>query len=224
MRLILTGCATALMLACGAAHAGFHFMQIQQLSGGLGGDSSIQAIQLRMRQAGQGFVNTRRLRAFDAAGNNPVEIVTFGNNVSNANLGSTILIATADFQTATGITPDFIMTNPIPASYLPAGRVTFESGTSIYWSVSWGGTNYTGSNTGLTTNDSDGDFGPPFDGPLPSTGTTALTFGGAANASSTTNATDYSETAAGAVYTNNAGESAALTIPDLVFADGFEQP
>jgi len=63
------------------------------------------------------------------------------------------------------------MTQTIPASYLAAGRLTYEDdfGT-ILWSVSWGRPrNYTGPETGsivqLTPTEN---FGPAFSGPLPS--------------------------------------------------------
>ena len=50
------------------------------------------------------------------------------------------------------------MTKPIPASYPPAGRLTFQSGATIYWAICWGGASYTGSTTGNATNDDDGTF------------------------------------------------------------------
>ena len=104
---------------------------------------------------------------------------------------------------------------PIPASYLAAGRIifrkpTFMSGGAL-WSLSWGGTNYTGPNTGLTTNDADGDFAPPYPGVLPSDGTAAVLFSGAASAMSTNNAADYAITGGAATFTNNAGDSTSIT-------------
>ncbi len=60
------------------------------------------------------------------------------------------------------------MDNLIPPSYLAAGRLTFSrpgfSNGDALWSVSWGGANYTGPNTGAITNDADGNFAPPFAG------------------------------------------------------------
>ena len=51
------------------AFASFHLMQIEQVIGGVNGDTSRQAIQLRMRFGGQNFVSVARVRAWDATGN-----------------------------------------------------------------------------------------------------------------------------------------------------------
>ena len=62
----------------------------------------------------------------------------------------------------------------------------------ISWSVCWGGAAYTGSTTGvISNNEFDGEFGPCFSGPLPSAGTAALQFTGPATAPSTNNQADY---------------------------------
>ena len=190
--------------------ASFHLMQIEQVIGGVNGDTAAQAVQLRMRDAGQNFVAGSELVLFDAAGNNPLTLLIFGANVNSANTGSRILITTSSFASyqASPIGRDFIM-NAIPASYLPAGRLAFRNSGVILWSVSWG--NYTGPNTGSTDNDANGNFGPPFAGAMPSTSTSALRFNGTATAASTTNAADYSVTPGAATFTNNAGASTAVT-------------
>jgi hypothetical protein len=202
--------ALALLAFALPAQASFHFMQIEQVIGGVNGDTTAQAVQLRMRFAGQNQVNGAELVAFDAAGNNPVILATFPSIVANSAEGSRILITTSSFAAheSTPITSDFTMI-AIPASYLVAGRLAFQK-LGIRWSVSWGGGGYTGPNTGTFDNDADGDFGPPFAGALPSTSTSALRFSGAANAMSTTNAADYSIPAGTATFTNNAGASTTL--------------
>ena len=208
--------AALISLACAVPlHASFHLMQIEQVIGGVNGDTTAQAVQLRMRVTGENFVNGGKLIAFDAAGNNPITLITFPSNVSNGAAGSRILIATASFASheTSSIASDFTMT-AIPASYLAAGRVAYlnpayQSG-GILWSVSWGGASYTGPNTGLLDNDADGIFGPPFAGVLPSTSTLALLFNGPASALSTNNAADYTVTAGPATFTNNSGDSTSL--------------
>ena len=91
-------------------------------------------------------------------------------------------------------------------------NLRFETdGGIVFWRLSWGGTAYTGPNRGASSNDDDGNFGPPFEGPLPSTGTEALLFQGAASDKSTTNAHDYAVTSGSAVFTNSAGNSFAVT-------------
>ncbi|MHC4220079.1 MAG: hypothetical protein ACYSU7_16665 [Planctomycetota bacterium] len=193
------------------ATATFHFMQIEQVIAGVDGDSGVQAIQLRMRSNLQNQMSGARLWVHDAAGQNPVLLINFTTNVAIGVTGARVLVASASFSASTNpaAVPDYVLTNPIPTSYLAAGSITFENnlGTVVYWRLSWGGAGYTGDTTGALTNDSDGDFGPPWSGPLPTTGIDALVFPGAATAASTTNLADYALTGAAAVFTNNAGAS-----------------
>jgi hypothetical protein len=214
----------ALMVAVGwpgPALAAFHLMEIEQVIGGVGGDTTAQAVQLKMRFAGQQFVGgNARLVARDAAGVNPVVLSTFP--VANPDSGACreILLATTGFAART--TPsvgaaqrDFLM-DPIPVAYLPAGSLTFEGagGSPVYWRVSWGGASYTGSGTvvsvGAGGNDDDGNANPPFAGALPSTNLQALRFTPACAAVSTNNAAQYALTAGTAVFTNN--DLAAFTV------------
>jgi hypothetical protein len=215
----------AVFLICSmalTAHATFHLMQIQQVIAGVDGDNSIQAIQLRMRGSFQNLVQNSRLVVWDASGANPIVVSSPGTSVPNHGAGVTVLIASASFAGATSppAVPDFTLSNLIPASYLAAGSITFENsaGTIIYWRLSWGGASYTGATTGALTNDADGEFGPPFAGPVPSADTKALLFQGTAAAMSTANSTDYALTGGDAVFTNNAGTS--FTVQSTVTAVG----
>lgn len=206
-------------LAPHQAGAAFHLMQIEHVVGGVCGDTTAQAVQLRMRTGGQSQISGHNLTAYDAAGNNPVVLVAFASNVAVGTAGSRILVTSPGFQAAHGgPTPDFVMTNLMPASYLPAGKVSFESPT--YWSLAWGGAGYTGTNTGATDNDPDGNFNPPFPGVLPWTVDQSVQFPGASDATSTNNAADYLLSASPVTLTNNAGTAAAIT--GCVFGDGFE--
>ena len=191
--------------------ASVHLMQIEQVIAGVEGDTGAQAIQLRMRFAGQNITAGTSLKAYDAQGTHPVELIQILVNVPNNAAGSRILLATSSFAShlSPSITPDFILTNPIPASYLAAGSITFDDGFSVLWRLSWGGLSYTGPNTGSTINDADGNFG-IWPGALPSGGIDALQFQGPASAPSTTNAANYSLTSGGAVFTNNANSSGTV--------------
>ncbi len=216
MKLLRTLLAALLMVALGSrpAAATFHRMQIEQVVAGLNGLTTVQAFQLRMRFAFENLVSHARLVVRDAGGMNPVLLFDMTSDVANATLGSRVLIATSDFMflTSPTVVPDFTMGSKIPDSYLPAGTLTYEDdfGT-VYWRLMWGGAAYTGPTTGFTTNDSDGNFGPPFAGPLPSASTRALLFPNGASALSTNNAADYALTAEqSAVFTNNAGTSGTL--------------
>jgi uncharacterized repeat protein (TIGR01451 family) len=223
----------ALLLLASPAIASFHEMKIEQVVGGVAGNTSQQAIQLRMRTPGQNLVGTSqsRLVARDAAGLNPVTLIVFPSNVAIAAQGSRILVVSPAFASAhPGIPGDFTMTSVMPPSYLPAGRLTFEDGAgTILWSVAWGGAGYTGSNTGSITNDTDGNFGPPFGSALQSSANRALRFaapdvtGGAA---STNNLADYAVTPGSAVLTNNAGTSGVLvaSIALVPIATGLASP
>ena len=206
------------LLGAEPVHASFHFMKIEQVIGGVG-DPNSQAIQLRMRFAGQNLVGAvaSRLIVRDAAGQNPVTLIVFPSDVANGAQGDRILVVSGSFGISQPhIPPDFHMTNVIPPAYLAAGRLTFEDGAgTVYWSLAWGGTGYSGPNNGVL-NDDNGDFGPPFGGALPSSTNRALRFttpDAAGAAASTSNAGDYAVTAGPAVLTNNAGQSGTVLPP-----------
>ncbi len=195
------------------AGATFHLMQIEQVIGGVNGHTDIQAVQLRMRSGFQNLVSQGRLLVRDATGSNPVVLINLPANVPNGAAGARVLAATSNFSATTtpALTLDFVLTNPIPPSYLPAGSLTWEDdfGT-IYWRLSWGGSSYTGSGLGNISNDADGNFNPPFVGPLPTTTQQALLFTGSASALSLNNANDYALTAGAATFRNNAGNTGTI--------------
>ncbi len=220
---IVVATALAATISSGA-DATFHFMQIEQVIGGVNGDTSAQAVQLRMRSLGQNLLGGAKLWVHDAAGANPVLLIDFAVSVPVGAPGARVLITSAafDLQTTPAAVPDFTFTNLIPDGYLAAGSMTFENnpGTIIYWRLSWGGDGYTGSTLGACTNDDSpcpgsGEFGPPWPGPLPSDGVQALQFQGPSNALSTNNADDYALTSGPSVWVNNAGASFALLESEL---------
>jgi hypothetical protein len=201
-----------------SSHAAFHFMQIEQIIGGVNGDTTAQAIQLRMTAGSQHSVAGSRVSAVDAAGGNQVVLQNMTTNLTGpSTTGRRILLATPNFSSYTNIplVPDFVMT-PIPTSYLAAGQVRFtgNTGSPIYWSISWGGGGFTGSTAGDFTNDADGNFGPPVNSALPSTSLQALLFDGPATDDSTTNLADYILTPGAAIFTNYAGTSFTLVAPE----------
>ena len=214
--LILAACGFSAWAATPAV-ASFHFMQIEQVIGGVNGDVTAQAIQLRMRTNVQCFVSGAKLWVRDAAGENPVLLIDFTANLPGCNTGDRVLITSPKFTSLLDntIQPDFVLTNLIPESYLAAGTMTFEDnfGNTVYWRLSWGGKNYSGDTTGAIFNDADGEFGPPYDGPLPTDSLQALQFQGPANARSTNNQDDYALTKGASTWTNNAGDSGTLVEP-----------
>lgn len=199
------------------AQAVFHLMQIEQVIGGVNGDTTAQAVQLRMRSTGQNVLSGASLRVADATGANPVLLKNMTTDVANGQSGRRVLITTPNFANYTDIplVSDFVM-DPIPLSYLAAGQLRFmDHGSTVYWSLSWGGDGFTGSTTANSgiTNDNNGNFGPPLAGALPSSSLQALRFTGAATAASTTNLADYALTAGAATFINNAGTSFTLLTP-----------
>jgi hypothetical protein len=204
-------------LAAAPAHATFHFMHTEQVVGGVNGDASAQAIQLRMRVAQQHMVDRGKLVAWDATGANPIVLIDFAEEVSEDAAGSRILVVSRGFTPYTDppVEPDFVLTNLIPPSYLAAGSITFESDEDdfVVCRLSWGGAAYTGDTTGALTNDDDGEFGPPVPGPLPHSGVEAVRYMGYFAGLSTTNADDYALTGGAAVFTNNAGNEFTVRVP-----------
>ena len=209
--------ALALLAVPGIASANFHFMQIEQVIGGVAGDTNQQAVQLNERFPGQRFVSVAQVVAVDATGMNPIVLIDMTTDVGM--VGRKILIATPEFAAAQGITPDFTMAK-IPSSYFNGGQVQFlhDSGTR-YWLLCWG--NYSGSSVGDATNDTNGNFGPCATPSMPFGGVQALRFNGGDSAGSTSNQVDYALTPGAAVFTNNAGASITVAESPL-FADGFE--
>lgn len=213
-----TGFAITLIFAQNSL-ATFHLMQIEQVIGGVNGDTTAQAIQLRMRNAGQTQMQSGKLVVRNSFGTSPIVVATFSGPVPNQGAGTRVLIASPNFSqyTIPTVVPDQTMAALIPASYLTAGSLTFEDALNgtIYWRLSWGGAMYFGSHTGSTTNDANGNFGPAFAGALPSSSFAALRFTGAATALSTSNSTDYALTtsAPAPVFTNNAGATFTVGIP-----------
>src|ERR1041384_4363027 len=74
------------------SRASFHLMQIEQVVGGVCGDTSRQAIQLRMRFGDQEFVDGKQLKAWDAAGANPIVLLTFPSDAPIGDPGRRILV------------------------------------------------------------------------------------------------------------------------------------
>lgn len=207
--------------------ASYQDVRVEQIIGSLNGDPAAQAIQLQTRATGGNLVSSASLWVADATGGNRRLLMNIPSNVSNGAVGSRILLTTAAFTTAVqagtpSFAPDFTLTNPIPAGYLAAGRLTYEAdgGTTaapgiIYWSVSWGGAGYTGSNTGSIRNDPDGNFGPPYAQGLPTTGAQGIRLTSAVTVSSTSNAADYSLSPNPATVINNSGTPFVLPVPQM---------
>jgi hypothetical protein len=98
-----------------ATNALFHFAVIDEVMTSYGGDTGVQFVEIRMLAASQNFVMNSVLGAFDANGSYIGDVLIVPGNVLSGTNRRWIM-ATAAFQTASGLTPDFI----IPAG-LPTG-------------------------------------------------------------------------------------------------------
>lgn len=103
--------------------AAFHLMRIDEVMAGSGGDPSVQFVELQMTSSGQRFVSGHFI-SFRDSEDSETGRFTFPGNVTNSNLGESILVGTAAFAQASNVAPDFTM-NP---GIMPTdGRVCFES-------------------------------------------------------------------------------------------------
>jgi hypothetical protein len=202
------------------AIAAFHLMEIEQVIGGVNGDSTAQAVQIRLRSASNNFVGGQvKLLVRDAAGANPVTLLSYSlPSPTNGAVCARILSTTPAFNSkTTPVTiPDYTMA-AIPPSYLAAGSLTFENtaGTIVYWRVTWGGAGYTGTQPVDLTNFATTSSAPAFAGALPSGGPQALHFTPACGTTGSNTAAQYALTAGAAVFTNNAPTSFTINVPPI---------
>src|SRR5688572_24149161 len=106
----------------GASQA-FHLVEINKLMVGYNGNTSIQAIELKLISSGENFVGGAFITVYDSLANPVTTIGTFPGNVANGLAGDRILCATAAFASAFSITPDLVISPGIPAV---TGQVSFE--------------------------------------------------------------------------------------------------
>ncbi|HXZ84916.1 MAG TPA: hypothetical protein VEI82_05455 [Myxococcota bacterium] len=214
--------ALPLLSAPAPAFAAFHLMQIDQVIGGVGGDTTAQAVQLRMRTTLQNQLSgDAQLVVRDGNGADPRVLSTFP--MPNPTQGTclAILLATDSFtaKTSPAAVPNYTMM-PIPASFLAKGTLTFETlgGATTYWRVSWGGFDPNGVMSGVAGgfNDDNTTTAPSTSVALPSTSAQALAFTPPCGTTSTTSAAQYAVTASAAVFTNNAGATFTVQQPPPV--------
>src|SRR5262245_42128366 len=85
----------AVAVLAAPARADHHLMQNEQVIAGVNGDVTAQAVQLRMRAGFQNLMSHGRLRAWDAAGANPVMVIDFLTDVPNQGVGVRVLVLSA---------------------------------------------------------------------------------------------------------------------------------
>lgn len=105
------------------AYATFHIANISKVMCGFNGDSTIQAVEIKMTTGGQNLVSAMQIVIYNGSGTLVATLGTFPANVPNGLGGDNILCATPKFQTTFGIIPDLVITPGIPVT---SGQVVYE--------------------------------------------------------------------------------------------------
>ncbi|MEO6025518.1 MAG: hypothetical protein ABIR79_01445, partial [Candidatus Binatia bacterium] len=90
------------------AASDFASMSISDLGAGFLGNANVQFVELRLDAAGQTNLTNTRLTVFDKDGV-PALLLLTPQGITDGTSGRNVLYATSEFQTATGITPDFVI-------------------------------------------------------------------------------------------------------------------
>jgi len=115
MRNFLTAAFSALLFAVACpAGAAFHIAHISEVVTSLGGDSTIQFVEIEMAASSQTITTDSVLGAFDVTGDYLGDILVVPGNITNGGSGVTWLMATAEFAATTGLDPDFVFPAGLP--------------------------------------------------------------------------------------------------------------
>ncbi|HYD46919.1 MAG TPA: hypothetical protein VEB21_01160, partial [Terriglobales bacterium] len=117
------------LLAPSLASASFHDIAIREIFTGSTADPDAEYVMLQMYSAGQDHVEGHFLTVYDASGA-PVQTVTFADDVANGSNQATILIATAEAETAFAVTADLLMAPGMDPS---GGKVCWENLDCVSW-------------------------------------------------------------------------------------------
>jgi hypothetical protein len=114
----------------------FHLVEINKILVGFNSNMAIQAVELKLINPGENFVQGLSIAAYDSTDAGlPANLGTFAANVPNAAAGDRILCATAAFASAFSITPDLVIT---PGLRMSTGQVAFETPGCRVNSVAYG--------------------------------------------------------------------------------------
>jgi hypothetical protein len=111
------------------AQALFHLAVIDEVMTSYGGNATSQFIEIRMLSGAQNLVTDSVFAAFDASGAYIGDVLVVPGNVTNQGAGVRWIVGTAQFQTDSGIMPDFTFAPGV----LPTGggMVCFGGGGGI---------------------------------------------------------------------------------------------
>ena len=137
-RRTLVGLALVALLALlpvAPAHAAFHLNEITKVLVGLNGNTTIQAVELKMLANGEHFVTGVSIKVYDAAGMKVDSLGTFTGSVGVGLTGRSILCATHNFAATFGITPDLVIK---PGLLVGTGQVSFETASCLVNALAYG--------------------------------------------------------------------------------------
>lgn len=121
-------CVFGLLLVPNASFALFHVSQLHEIMTSYNGNAAVQFVEIRMLAASQNQVAHSVLAAFDTNGNYVADVLEVPSNVTNQGIDVRWLMGTSQFQTASGITPDFIIPATLPT---PGGMLCWGGGGGI---------------------------------------------------------------------------------------------
>lgn len=113
----------ACLVVSPVAEAVFHLMRIAELAPQVAGDTRLQYVELEMTSSGQNLVQGHSVIFLDAAGRETGR-VTFGASVADGARGSSVLVATQEFQDRFGVAADLTLPEGIMQPF--AGRVVWD--------------------------------------------------------------------------------------------------
>lgn len=105
--LTLTGLAVLLLVAA-PAQALFHFAHISEIMASYDNDDTVQFVEVEMEAGSQNVIANGVIAVFDFDGTYLTDLIVFPSNVANSGAGVTFIVGTSSFQTASGLTPDFV--------------------------------------------------------------------------------------------------------------------
>ncbi len=125
-----------LLLLCALpASAAFHLNEITKVMVGLNGNTTIQAVELKMLAGGENLVTGVSVKVYDAAGAQVDSLGSFSASVPAGIAGRFILCATENFAATFGIAPDLLIK---PGLLVGTGQVSFEKPACFINAVAYG--------------------------------------------------------------------------------------
>jgi len=98
------------------AEAFFHLAVIDEVMTSYDADPSVQFVEIKMLAASQNLVTNSVLGVFDSDGNFVQDVLVVPSNVPNAGAGVRWIMGTSEFQTLSGLAPNFLISADLPTA------------------------------------------------------------------------------------------------------------